>query len=151
MGIKISDFPERLVSDGTEWLPVVADSQNFKLNVTKVMVKGQIEPLPNTLAERSSLGTVKTATPTVHDDAANKSYVDRLGYVGSFSNNFVVGSSDHFAVWPISAGGDGKFYRWDGALPKIVSSSYTPTTDGFGVGKWVNIMEDTNSIDLGNI
>jgi len=36
--------------------------------------------------------------------------------------------------------GDGEYYRWDGALPKVVPASSTPeTAGGIGSGEWVSV------------
>lgn len=40
-------------------------------------------------------------------------------------------------LWPLSSGGDGDYYYWEGALPKTIPSSSTPaTTGGVGAGAW---------------
>lgn len=43
--------------------------------------------------------------------------------------------------WTLSDG-DGEYYRWDGAFPKIVATGSTPATSGgVGAGKWVSVSD----------
>lgn len=48
--------------------------------------------------------------------------------------------------------GDGKYYRWDGALPKQVPVGSTPkSTGGIGNGVWVDIGDASLRSDLGRV
>ncbi|WP_278399199.1 hypothetical protein [Hafnia paralvei] len=40
--------------------------------------------------------------------------------------------------------GDGEYYRWDGAFPKVVPAASTPeSTGGIGAGKWLSVGDST--------
>ena len=41
-----------------------------------------------------------------------------------------VGDSDMAVLWPLTAGGDGQYYLWKGAHPKIIPASSTPASTG---------------------
>ncbi len=47
------------------------------------------------------------------------------------------GDRDKAVLWPVSSGGDGDYYYWEGALPKVIPAASTPATSG-GVtdGAW---------------
>ncbi|MET2744045.1 hypothetical protein ABXT13_13670, partial [Staphylococcus caprae] len=33
-------------------------------------------------------------------------------------------------LWPVSAGGDGQYYIWKGAYPKVIPAGSSPVTSG---------------------
>lgn len=41
-----------------------------------------------------------------------------------------VGDSDRAVLWPVSSGGDGNYYVWKGAYPKVIPAASTPATTG---------------------
>lgn len=44
---------------------------------------------------------------------------------------------DKAVLWPLASGGDGDWYYWEGALPKVIPASSTPaSTGGVAVGAW---------------
>lgn len=51
-----------------------------------------------------------------------------------------VGDSDVAVLWPVAGGGDGAYYIWKGALPKIIPANSTPaSTGGVSSGAWMPI------------
>lgn len=47
------------------------------------------------------------------------------------------GDRDVAVLWPLSAGGDGDYYYWQGALPKVIPAGSTPaSTGGVADGAW---------------
>lgn len=40
------------------------------------------------------------------------------------------GDSDVAVLWPIASGGDGNYYSWKGALPKVIPANSTPSSTG---------------------
>lgn len=52
-------------------------------------------------------------------------------------------------LWPTSSGGDGNYYTWLGALPKVIPAASTPaTTGGVGPGAWKNVTDQVLRSDL---
>nr|DAH52745.1 MAG TPA: tailspike protein [Caudoviricetes sp.] len=41
-----------------------------------------------------------------------------------------VGDSDRAVLWPVSSGGDGNYYVWKGAYPKVIPAASSPATTG---------------------
>lgn len=55
-------------------------------------------------------------------------------------------------LWPLGSGGDGAWYNWEGALPKVVPAASTPaTTGGIAAGAWKLTMDPTLRSDLTNV
>lgn len=54
-------------------------------------------------------------------------------------------------LWPLSSGGDGAYYYWEGALPKVIPAASAPSsTGGIATGAWkpvgdVGLRKDLNS------
>lgn len=47
------------------------------------------------------------------------------------------GDRDKAVLWPVSSGGDGDYYYWEGALPKVIPAASSPaTTGGVADGAW---------------
>lgn len=64
----------------------------------------------------------------------------------TFATGGVLGDNDAdmAVLWPLSAGGDGAYYSWKGALPKVIPASSTPaSTGGVGLGAWVSVGDVT--------
>lgn len=52
-------------------------------------------------------------------------------------------------LWPASSGGDGNYYTWLGALPKVIPAASTPSsTGGVGPGAWKNVTDHVLRSDL---
>lgn len=48
-----------------------------------------------------------------------------------------VNGRQYAVLWPLSAGGDGDYYYWEGALPKVIPAASTPASTGGVVdGAW---------------
>lgn len=48
-----------------------------------------------------------------------------------------INDRDKVVLWPISAGGDGNYYSWRGALPKTIPAASTPaSTGGVSASAW---------------
>lgn len=69
-------------------------------------------------------------------DMAESRYRKRL----SFYNGFTITLRREVLLWDKTNGGDGNYYQWAGALPKVVPINSTPTTSG-GVSStgWINV------------
>ena len=66
----------------------------------------------------------------------NAGYVTKQDFnTGETLNNF-----NEALLWDTADGGDGEYYRWEGALPKVVPAASTPlTTGGIGEGAWIAV------------
>ena len=59
------------------------------------------------------------------------------------------GDSDMAVLWPISSGGDGQYYFWKGALPKVIPASSNPaSTGGISSSAWMPLGDITLRQDL---
>lgn len=55
-----------------------------------------------------------------------------------------VGDSDRAVLWPVSSGGDGNYYVWKGAYPKVIPAASTPaTTGGVSSSGWMPVGDVT--------
>lgn len=60
-----------------------------------------------------------------------------------------VNDADMAVLWPLASGGDGNYYSWKGALPKVVPASSTPaSTGGVGPSAWNPLGDITLRNDL---
>lgn len=60
-----------------------------------------------------------------------------------------VNDADLAVLWPQASGGDGNYYSWKGALPKVIPASSTPaSTGGVGPSAWSPLGEITLRNDL---
>lgn len=60
-----------------------------------------------------------------------------------------VGDSDMAVLWPISAGGDGQYYIWKGAYPKVIPAASTPaSTGGVSASGWLPLGDITLRTEL---
>lgn len=70
-----------------------------------------------------------------------------------------VNDRDKAVLWPLAGGGDGFWYNWEGALPKVIPAASTPyTTGGVADGAWrpvgdislrAELAEDTGFVMIG--
>lgn len=61
------------------------------------------------------------------------------------------GSSDVAVLWPVSSGGDGNYYVWKGAFPKVVPAASAPaTTGGVSSSAWMPVGDVTLRKELGD-
>lgn len=79
-----------------------------------------------------------------------KKAIAGVGYItmDSFQDGKTLILTNQALRWKLPDG-DGDYYRWDGAFPKVVPPGSTPITSG-GVdkGKWVNVSDGTARSDL---
>jgi hypothetical protein len=60
-----------------------------------------------------------------------------------------VGDSDMAVLWPVSSGGDGQYYLWKGAYPKVVPAASSPATaGGVSASGWLPLGDITLRNDL---
>lgn len=58
--------------------------------------------------------------------------------------NLAIGDSDMAVLWPVAGGGDGQYYIWKGAYPKVIPASSTPaTTGGISASGWLPLGDIT--------
>ncbi|MBT9354927.1 phage tail protein, partial [Salmonella enterica subsp. enterica serovar Typhimurium] len=63
-----------------------------------------------------------------------------LGYGYITKKSFEIGATVDNINTALQWESNGEFYRWDGALPKVVPADSTPnSTGGIGEGKWVSV------------
>ncbi|HEI0101334.1 TPA: hypothetical protein SIE44_004371 [Escherichia coli] len=73
-------------------------------------------------------------------------YVTVRPPVGSFTLGYTIKEWNE-VLWNDA---DLSYYRWDGAVPKVVAPGSTPATaGGVGAGKWVNVADASLRSDLG--
>lgn len=68
-----------------------------------------------------------------------------------FTSGGTLGVNDRSkaVLWPLSSGGDGYWYYWEGALPKVIPASSTPaSTGGVADGAWRPVGDVTLREDL---
>lgn len=82
-------------------------------------------------ATNAATGQVQKTLPAILRDA---------GYTSAafdFTSGGTLTDRQSAVLWPLSSGGDGNYYYWQGALPKIIPASSTPaTTGGVSSGAW---------------
>lgn len=67
--------------------------------------------------------------------------ISAFGYItmDSFQNGATLTLPNQVLRWKLPDG-DGEYYRWDGAFPKVVPAASTPdSTGGIGAGKWLSV------------
>lgn len=82
-------------------------------------------------ATNAATGQVQKTLPAVLRDA---------GYTPAtfdFASGGTISTRQIAVLWPLSAGGDGDYYYWEGTLPKVIPAGSTPsTTGGISDGAW---------------
>ena len=90
-------------------------------------------------------GQVQKTLPAVLRDAGFR--VASFTFVTGGTLN--VGDSDMAVLWPISGGGDGQYYIWKGAYPKVIPAGSTPaTTGGISASGWLPLGDITLRSEL---
>lgn len=108
--------------------------------------EASVSPLPSA-ADRSwtSLGFDGSGQPIVQDPSGTGLW----GYVpavGSFEQGAQLAQRFEVLLWESTE----EYWRWDGAMPKIVPLGSTPATaGGTGKGKWVDVTDATLRQNLG--
>lgn len=109
--------------------------------------EASVNLLPS-VADRSwtSLGFDGSGQPVVQDPAGTGLW----GYVpvvGSFEHGAQLNKRFEVLLWESTD----EYWRWDGAMPKVVLPGSTPATaGGTGKGKWVDVTDATLRADLGS-
>jgi hypothetical protein len=63
-----------------------------------------------------------------------------------------IGDSDMAVLWPVSGGGDGQYYIWKGAYPKVIPAASSPaTTGGVSDAGWLPLGDITLRGDLASV
>lgn len=79
-----------------------------------------------------------TPIPVISDNANNALSSLTVIVAGDFDTGTTVTARNQVVLWPTSAGGDGREYRWAGELDKVVPPGSTPlTTGGISDSAWV--------------
>lgn len=71
-----------------------------------------------------------------------------------FTSGGTLGVNDRnkAVLWPVADGGDGNYYAWGGALPKVIPAASTPaSTGGLGPGAWRPVTDIVLRDDLANV
>ena len=128
-------------------LQVVKQYQIFEAEVITGRVGGVAGGAAIDYATNSVTGQVQKTLPAVLRDA---------GFIPA-SFDFVSGGTldvndrDKAVLWPVSGGGDGNYYAWKGALPKVVPAASSPaSTGGIGAGAWALASDAVLRNDLAN-
>ena len=77
----------------------------------------------------------------------SKNAISEFGWipVGTFQAGATLSLPNHI----LKDTADNEYYRWDGALPKVVPAGSTPTTSGgVGIGAWVSVGDASLRSDL---
>lgn len=78
-------------------------------------------------------GQVQKTLPAVLRDSGYQT----ASFDFASGGTIAVGERNKAVLWPLSAGGDGDYYYWEGVLPKVIPAASTPaTTGGVAVGAW---------------
>lgn len=103
---------------------------------------GKIDEFVNSPEEAFSdrFGLARLTLTGIQAEAGN--VIDALGYVPI--DSFEAGATITVRNQVLHYLADNTYYRWDGAFPKAVSESSTPTSSGgVGVGKWLSVGDAT--------
>lgn len=71
-------------------------------------------------------GQTQKTLPAVLRDAGFRP----ASFTFATGGTLVIGDSDVAVLWPVSSGGDGQYYIWRGAYPKVIPASSSPDTTG---------------------
>lgn len=90
-------------------------------------------------------GQVQKTLPAVLRDAGFRP----ASFTFATGGTLGVNDADVAVLWTIASGGDGAYYAWKGALPKVIPASSTPASSG-GVSSagWVQLGDLTLRSDL---
>ncbi|HDF2343808.1 TPA: hypothetical protein PC598_003431 [Morganella morganii] len=134
-GNKISNLGKPVKDGDAVDLGTMKEHINAKDKRSLRVADKDIPALPGTSVRRNKqLGFDNNGMPLLLDPAETGA----LGYVlvDSFEKGAVITSRYQALHWLHN----GEYYRWDGALPKIVQVGSTPdSAGGVGVGAWVGI------------
>jgi len=119
--------------------------QLFEAEVITGLQGGVSGGTPIDYATNQVTGQVQKTLPAVLRDAGFRP----ASFTFATGGTLAVGESDKAVLWPISSGGDGNYYIWKGAYPKVIPASSTPSSSG-GVSSsgWMPVGDITLRSDL---
>lgn len=107
--------------------------QVFEAEVITGHAGGVISGAEIDYATNMATGQVQKTLPAVLRDAG----YTIAGFDFSTGGTLSATDRNKAVLWPLSAGGDGDYYYWQGTLPKTIPASSTPaSTGGVGAGAW---------------
>lgn len=117
-----------------EDLQIAKKHQLFEAEVITGLQGGVTGGASIDYATNQVTGQVQKTLPAVLRDAGFRP----ASFTFATGGTIPVGSADLAVLWPISSGGDGNYYAWKGALPKVIPASSTPAgTGGVSSSGWV--------------
>lgn len=109
-----------------EDLQTAKKHQIFEAEVITGKVGGVAGGASIDYATNQVTGQTQKTLPAVLRDAGFRP----ASFTFATGGTLAVGDSDVVVLWPISSGGDGRYYLWKGAYPKVVPASSSPATTG---------------------
>lgn len=109
-----------------EDLQTAKKHQIFEAEVITGKVGGVADGADIDYATNQVTGQTQKTLPAVLRDAGFRP----APFTFATGGTLAVGDSDVLVLWPISSGGDGQYYLWKGAYPKVVPAASTPDTTG---------------------
>lgn len=128
-----------------EDLKTAKKHQTFEAEVITGKTGGVATGADIDYATNQATGQVQKTLPAILRDA---------GYTPAsfdFSTGGTLSATDRqvAVLWPLSAGGDGDYYYWTGALPKVIPAASTPaSTGGVAPGAWRPVGDITLRVEL---
>ena len=119
--------------------------QLFEAEVITGLQGGVAGGTPIDYATNQATGQTQKTLPAILRDAGFRP----ASFDFSTGGTLTTSDRDKAVLWPISAGGDGNYYAWKGALPKTIPASSTPAgTGGVSPSAWVVVLEAALRADL---
>lgn len=109
-----------------EDLQTAKKHQIFEAEVITGKVGGVAGGASIDYATNQVTGQTQKTLPAVLRDAGFRP----ASFTFETGGTLAVGDSDVGVLWPLTAGGDGQYYLWKGAYPKIIPASSTPASTG---------------------
>lgn len=122
-----------------EDLKTAKKHQTFEAEVITGLQGGQVGGASIDFATNQVTGQVQKTLPAVLRDAGFRPASFTFATGGTLN----VGDADLAVLWPAPSG-DGNYYAWHGALPKVIPASSSPaTTGGVAQGAWLPLGDIT--------
>lgn len=119
--------------------------QLFEAEVITGLQGGVVGGTPIDYATNQVTGQVQKTLPAILRDAGFRPASFTFVTGGTLN----VGDSDMAVLWPVSGGGDGQYYIWKGAYPKVIPAGSTPaTTGGVSASGWLPLGDITLRSEL---
>ena len=109
-----------------EDLQTAKKHQIFEAEVITGKAGGVAEGASIDYATNQVTGQTQKTLPAVLRDAGFRP----ASFTFATGGTLAVGDSDVVVLWPVSSGGDGQYYLWKGAYPKVIPASSSPDTTG---------------------